>query len=128
MKPNHPAELFFVLDHQDGWASHKFLLCGKRQENAKHAAFARRALNGNLTAVLIDDFGNNRQAEPHALGFRGEKWIENAFPIFRFDSRAAIDHGDFNLVLNQTRLHRDYSARRAGLRSVHHQVVEDTLQ
>ncbi len=61
------------------------------QEHAKGAAFAGFALHYYLTAVFIDDFRNNGQAETDALGLGGEERVEDAVELGGFDAYAAVD-------------------------------------
>src|ERR1017187_2636183 len=94
------------------------------QRDAEDAALAGFALYGYLTAVLVDDLGDNRQAKPHSLRFGGEKRIENVLHLRRADAHAAVDHGDLGSPPFGARLHRDRAPGSRGLGSVQHQVVE----
>ena len=67
MQADHAAVLLFVFDHQDRLARHHSLLSMKRKENAKYAAFAGRARDCDLAAVLIHDLRADGQAQPHAV-------------------------------------------------------------
>ena len=74
---------------------HNFYLSAHgRQVNAKHAAFAGRAFHRDLAAVLVDDFGDDGQAQTHALRLGSEERIEDALQILGIDAGAAVDHGD----------------------------------
>src|ERR1019366_9289761 len=94
------------------------------QRDAEDAAFARFALHCYLTAVLVHDLGDNRQAQPHSLRFGGEERIENVLHLRRADAHPAVDHGDLGDAPFGARLHRDGAPLGGGLRRVQHQVVE----
>ena len=83
------------------------------QQHAEDAAFARLALHCYLTAVFVDDLGDDRQAQADAFRLGGEERIEDVFMCFGLDARAAVDHGDFRGASAGARLHRDGAARRA---------------
>src|SRR5580700_7140866 len=52
-----------------------------RQEQFKGCAFAGLTLDNDSPAVLIHDFGYQRQAQPHSAGLGGEEGVENIFHL-----------------------------------------------
>src|ERR1035441_9574118 len=97
------------------------------QRDAEDAAFAGFALHCYLTAVLVHDLGDNRQAQPHSRRFGGEKGIENVLYLRRADAHSAVDHRDLRRAPFGSRLHRDRAPVGRGLRRVEHQIVEHPL-
>ena len=73
--------------------------------------------------MLIDDLGDNRQAQSDAAGLGGEKRIEDAFQMFGLDAGAAVDDVDLDGLIELARLYRNSSLRRAGLRRIQQQIV-----
>src|SRR5579864_8306725 len=73
--------------------------------------------------MLVDDFRDNREAEPHAGGLGGEKRIEDAFQMFGIDSGTAIDDRNFYGAVELAGLHGDAPAGRAGLSGIEQEIV-----
>ena len=71
------------------------------QVYAKHAALARFAFHRDLSAVLVDDFGTDRQSQPHAVRLGGEERIEDGVHQLGFDALPAVDHRDLGVAARQ---------------------------
>jgi hypothetical protein len=64
------------------------------QRDFKCRSFAGFAEYLQPSLVLVDDFGNDRQAQADALGFGCEERIEDAFEMLRLNPFAVIAHED----------------------------------
>src|ERR1035441_10180928 len=108
----------------DGWGRRRI----HGQRDAEDAALAGFALYRYLTAVLVHDLGDDRQAKSHSLRFGGEKRIENVLHLGRADAHAAVDHGDLGSAPFGARLHRDRAPGGSGLGRVQHRSEEHTSE
>src|SRR5690349_10189542 len=104
----------------DGW-----------KRDAKRGAFARRALDGDVAGMLLDDAVGDRETEPcatpDALG--REEWIVNLGDVFRRDADARV--GDFDqqrAVIGRGGLQPDETPFGNGVARVEDQVGKDLLQ
>src|SRR5664279_3879298 len=97
------------------------------QRDTEDAAFAGFALHCYLTAVLVHDLGDNRQAQPHSFRLGREKRIENILHLRRADAHSAVDHCNLGNPSFGPRLHRDRAPAGRGLGGIQHQVVEHPL-
>src|SRR5579885_1259985 len=153
MQADGAAEFFFVLNDENRFAIHNLLFslkvpvsihnllfslkCQyqsitllfslKWQYHVEDAPFAGGAVHANRAAVLIDDFGTDREAEADSVGFRREERIENHLEVLGIDAGAAVDHGDFDLIRRAARFHGDDPAGRARLSGVRDQVENYAL-
>ena len=62
------------------------------QSKLKHRALRNIRGHPQPAFMGLDDRAANRQAHPHAAGFRREQWIEYPLDILRTDSCPAIGH------------------------------------
>jgi hypothetical protein len=69
-----------------------FLLSLEWEEYTKYAPFAERTLHRDPTAMFVQYFRNNGQAETDAIGFRSEKRIEDVLDVLGVNAGAAVDY------------------------------------
>ena len=66
----------------------------KRKQNVKRRAFFQFAFHFDLAAMFLNDSMHNRQTQPGAVIFGGEKRIEYVRNIFTANSFATIANSD----------------------------------
>ena len=127
---DHAAQFFFVFNHQNAFLHAAGARSGAvhRQNHAENAALSRFALHRYLTAVLVDDFGNDGQPEANPLRLGSEERIENIVALRGIDAAPRSITATSHSRSAGAGLHRDGSARRAGLRGVEQQIVKNTFQ
>ena len=57
-------------------------------------ALAGRGFEADGAAVVVDDLGDDREAEAYAFFFRGEEWIEDLLAGFGRDAGAGVFDND----------------------------------
>src|SRR4051812_23659688 len=95
------------------------------QQYAKGAADAGLALNCYFTAMAIDNFGHDCEAQPDPVLFRGDEGVEDGLLLVGWDAAALVDDADFGLSADDGSTHRNGGAGSGGLRRVADQIQED---
>src|ERR1700693_2197972 len=80
------------------------------QARGEGRARTRRALPAKRAAVLLDDLPRDVEAQPCALGLRGEELLEEALAHVGRDAGAGVANGDLHLVVHAPGAHRELPA------------------
>src|ERR1051325_8613735 len=84
------------------------------QPNPERRPRARLARPRQLAAVLLGDLARDREAEPGALGLRGEERLEELLGDLRADAGAGVRDRDLDLLAVEPARDRERAARRQG--------------
>ena len=94
-------------------------------------ALAGRGFETDGATVVVDDLGDDREAEAYAFFFRGEEWIEDLFAGLGRDAGAGVFDDDCDSGPHVLRFGRDGNVEPAaafhGLIGVGDEVDEDLL-
>src|SRR2546425_6459919 len=75
------------------------------EAEGEDAAGARRRLHVDLAAVVLHDPVNEGEAEPAAVGFRGEEGLEDVTEVVERDALAGVGHPHLEPVAHHAHRH-----------------------
>src|SRR3990172_4243461 len=87
--------------------------------------FALRALDGYLSAVIMDDLSADSKPQTRSLGLGGEKEVEHPVPDVSRDPRAGIGDLEYDIPVFEQQLDIDLATLGSGLHGISEQVQKD---